>query len=156
MEEPRGLFRHMFNLQRVFFECVRIRLGNDMSIHPKQGPIMGILLKNEGLSQADLVRELGVTAATVAVSISRLERLGYVRRERNEKNQRANVLSLTDEGRAEARKLETVLMEVRDAALKGFDDAELDQIMAYCGRMTRNLRTRYQQGEEKGQVCGKC
>ena len=146
MEEPRGLFRHMFNLQRVFFECVRIRLGNDMSIHPKQGPIMGILLKNEGLSQADLVRELGVTAATVAVSISRLERLGYVRRERNEKNQRANVLSLT----------ETVLMEVRDAALKGFDDAELDQIMAYCGRMTRNLRTRYQQGEEKGQVCGKC
>ncbi len=156
MDELREVFRHMFNMQRVYFDCARIRLGNDMSVHPRQGPIMGLLLHNDGLSQADLMRRLNVTAATVAVSISRLEKLGYVRRERNERNQRANVLMLTEMGRAEARKLEAALREVQNVALDGFTEDELQSIEAYCGRMTKNLCAHYQLGEGKVHICEKC
>ena len=107
----------MFRLQHVFFEAVRSQLDG-AEVHPRQGPILGLLLHRDGISQADLVREMHVSAATVAVSISRLEKLGYVTRVRNQRNQRANVLALTDQGRKEAMRLERLMLDIGLAALE--------------------------------------
>lgn len=156
MEEKRSIFQCMAEMQRLFFDCARAQMGNRASIHPKQGPVLGFLLCRGHCSQADLVRELHVSAATVAVSISRLERLGYVRRERNKQNQRANVISLTDTGRAEALKLQAALREVSHAALMDFNAEELDTIERYCERISANLRAHYHKGEEQIHSCEKC
>lgn len=133
------VFGGLFELQREYLEQVRLALGGD-GAHPRQGPILGLLLSMDGLSQADLVRRLGVSAATVAVSIARLERLGYVRRERNQHNQRANVLELTEAGRAQAHKLQAAMCVACAEAISGIADDDLAALSALIARMTDNLR----------------
>jgi len=132
------VFAALFELQREYLERIRLALGND-SAHPRQGPILGLLLAMDGVSQADLVRNLGVSAATVAVSIARLERLGYVRRERNLHNQRANVLALTEEGRIQAQKLQSAMCTACSCALYGISETDLKEFALLLARMTDNL-----------------
>ncbi|MEG0493873.1 MAG: MarR family transcriptional regulator [Clostridia bacterium] len=154
MEPHLPVLRIIFQVQRTYFDCVRAIMGDDHHIHPRQGPIMGILLHNDGLSQADLVRRMNVTAATVAVSISRLEKLDYVKRVRNELNQRANVLALTSEGRKKAQMIEDTMLKVRDRAIAGLSNEDLDKMAGYCDRMYQNLRELQEEG--KVSTCTKC
>lgn len=156
MEQRDGLVMHMLDAVRLCFDCARQQAGDDMNLHPRQGPVLGMLLKRDGISQAELARMLHVTAATVAVSVARLEKLGYVRREKNEHNQRANVLKLTDEGRHEAQRMQNVMQQVRDVALDGFSPEELKQMERICLRMIDNLYAQYRIGEEKVMKCTKC
>ncbi|HNW85467.1 MAG TPA: MarR family winged helix-turn-helix transcriptional regulator [Candidatus Limiplasma sp.] len=133
------VFGALFELQREYLEHVRHALGDD-SAHPRQGPILGLLLAADGVSQADLMRKLGVSAATVAVSVARLERLGYVRRERNQRNQRANVLALTEAGRAQAERLQQAICLTCGDALEGIAEEELACFTQVLAQMTRNLK----------------
>ncbi|MDD3411350.1 MAG: MarR family winged helix-turn-helix transcriptional regulator [Eubacteriales bacterium] len=139
MADTRELCQGLLELQRYYFDCLRGLLSEGDHAHPRQGPILALLLRMDGSSQAELVRQLGVSAATVAVSVARLERLGYVCRERNMHNQRANILRLTDEGRAEATRLENAMKNVSTTALEGFSDEEQQRLMGYFMRMKDNL-----------------
>ncbi|MCI6378141.1 MAG: MarR family winged helix-turn-helix transcriptional regulator [Clostridiales bacterium] len=144
-----GLAASFVRIARLYFDCVSVQMGEAERVHPRQAPILGMLLHNEGMSQAQLARALNVTPATVAVSVARLERLGCLCRERNAHNQRANVLALTPAGRAKAQQLLEAMEAVKIAAFDGFSQEELAQLGGYCARMTQNLRGRYQPGEEK-------
>lgn len=135
----RDVLDRLFELQRVYLDHVRQSLGADCA-HPRQGPILCLLLKAEGVSQADLTRSLGVSAATVAISIGRLERLGYVRRQRNPHNNRAYLLSLTAEGRMQAERLRMAMRSAGETAALGISDAELAQFCTLMARLTDNLR----------------
>ncbi|MEA5016533.1 MAG: MarR family winged helix-turn-helix transcriptional regulator [Candidatus Limiplasma sp.] len=129
-------------MQHVFFEAVRSQLDG-AEVHPRQGPILGLLLHKDGISQADLVREMHVSAATVAVSLSRLEKLGYVTRARNERNQRANVLALTEQGRREAMRMEKLMLDIGRAALEGFSESDKAAAASLFGQMVENIRRKY-------------
>ncbi|MCL1855389.1 MAG: MarR family transcriptional regulator [Clostridia bacterium] len=98
-----------------------------------------MLLHHQGLSQADLRREMKVSAATVAVSLARLEKLGFVTRERNRSNQRANVLMLTEKGVEAAICLQGAMQRVGQAALAGFSEEELQNLASFFQRMERNI-----------------
>ena len=138
MWETQALFKSVLDLQHAFFESVRSQMGNAM-VHPRQGPILSLLLHQQGLSQADLRREMKVSAATVAVSLARLEKLGFVTRERNQNNQRANVLTLTEKGEEAAIRLQGVMQRVGQAALEGFSEEELLALANFFQRMERNI-----------------
>ena len=126
----------------MFFQCLHAKATTEQ-VHPGQGPILGYLLHNGGGSQADIVRLMHVSAATVAVSVARLEKLGFVTRERNQANQRANVLLLTEKGRNAAIKMQQVMEEMGSAALKGFSAEECKTMEGYCSRIIQNLRSQY-------------
>ena len=126
-------------MQHVFFEAVRSQLEGT-EVHPRQGPILGLLLHNDGISQADLVREMHVSAATVAVSISRLEKLGYVTRVRNQHNQRANALALTPHGREQAERLRAAMQRACGLALKDVPPEELIRMEILMRDMCDHLR----------------
>lgn len=151
-----GLMMHMMATVRLYFDSVRVQLGGDMNVHPRQGPVLALLMSGDGLSQAELARRLHVSAATVAVSVARLERLGYVRREKNSQNQRANVLMLTETGRREAEVLQEALARVQEAATRDFTDDERRQMQGFCDRMADNLHAQYLSEEEKDHTCLKC
>ncbi len=146
MEKDFAVFKCIFGLQHAFFQVLHSQLGG-MEAHPRQGPILGMLLHADGLSQADLVREMNVSAATVAVSLARLEKLGFVTRQRNQSNQRANVLALTEKGRQEAARMEQVMRELGQVALTGFSGQEIKEIITCFQRMKSNLHQHYHMKE---------
>lgn len=134
-------FQKLFTLRQEYLDCVRHEMSG-MGAHPRQGPILGLLLSMDGASQADLVREMGVSAATVAVSLARLEKLGYVKRERNQQNQRANILALTLEGRLQAQRVQQAMEQAGMLAVAGLTDAECEQFAFLMQKMIDNLHKR--------------
>ena len=146
MPQANRFFPQILGLHHMFFHCLHAKSSSD-NAHPRQGPILGLLLRLNGMSQADIVREMDVSAATVAVSLARLEKLGLITREKNLQNQRANILRLTEKGTREALEMQRLMDEIGRTALEGFTDAEVGQMEAYCARMVQNMRQRYKMKE---------
>lgn len=147
MEQGESVFWKLGHLHRAFFEVVRSQ-SDAVHLHPKQGPIIGTLLCHDGLSQADLVRELNVSAATVAVSISRLEKLDMLKRVRDKDNRRAYILTLTEKGRMEGERMQQSMCSAEQIALQGFTLEEKRRLEGYCQRMLHNLQGDTMDGEE--------
>ena len=150
MNDKREMIEGFLELPKLYFDCLRRSLGHNEHAHPRQGPLLCLLLRMDGMSQADLVRELDVSAATVAVSLARLERLGYVQRERNMHNQRANVLRLTQKGREEAERMQQAMRQLCQEAIAGLSDEECALMHRIRRQMIENLRKTYENAEQSG------
>ena len=87
---------------------------------------------------AALSRELELDPGAMTRALDRLEAKGLVRRERSTEDRRVVHLVLTDEGRKVARKVPPVMAEVLNSHLKGFSDAEWQQLLGLLGRMVAN------------------
>lgn len=111
--------------------------------------MLAVLARGGEMSQAEVARALNVTAATVAVSAARLEKLGYVARRVNEDNRRANVIGLTEAGKAEARRLGDLMDRVSREALCGLTAEERARMLRLCDVITGNLRAGERAGEEE-------
>jgi DNA-binding MarR family transcriptional regulator len=64
-----------------------------------QEHLLAALWQEDGLSQRELVRRLGVEQPTVAKAVRRLEASGFVRREPDSADRRITRVLLTDRGR---------------------------------------------------------
>ena len=78
-----------------------------------------------------------------------LEKLGYVARRVNEDNRRANVIGLTEAGKAEARRLGDLMDRVSREALCGLTAEERARMLRLCDVITGNLRAGARAGEEE-------
>ena len=87
---------------------------------------------------AALSRELELDPGAMTRALDRLEAKGLVRRERSTEDRRVVHLVLTDEGRKVARKVPPVMAEVLNNHLKGFSEAEWQQLLGLLGRMVAN------------------
>lgn len=87
---------------------------------------------------AALSRELELDPGAMTRALDRLEAKGLVRRERSTEDRRVVHLVLTDEGRKVARKVPPVMAEVLNKHLKGFSEAEWQQLLGLLGRMVAN------------------
>ena len=119
------------NAIRQYFQSGGMHGGQQfMLFHIREQP---------GMTQKQLARAMRVTAASVAVSIRRMETAGLVRREPDQADARAVRLFLTPAGEAlddECRKAKKVLAAVQ---FDGFTAGELEQLDCFLGRMTANM-----------------
>ena len=67
-------------------------------IHFGQPPIFHALLERDEQSQCDIAAAIGVSRASVGVSLRRMEKSGIVSRVINQKDSRYNLVSLTEKG----------------------------------------------------------
>ena len=86
---------------RIFFACHRRHVrdpqtGETLSAH--QANILDHLDTVESMSLNDLAAHMGVTSSTMSLAVDRLERAGYVVRERSTADRRRLQLRLTDAG----------------------------------------------------------
>lgn len=100
-------------------------------------PLYKLVMK-EGNTVAGLARELHIDPGAMTRSLDRLEGKGLVRRERSTEDRRVVHLVLTDEGRKVARKVPTVLAAVLNGHLRGFTEAEWQQLQQFLNRMLAN------------------
>ncbi len=64
----------------------------------RQAIMLAAIAERQGCSQADLVRATGIDRSTVAEMVQRLEKNGLIARERNDSDNRAKTVALTDDG----------------------------------------------------------
>lgn len=98
---PGGLKESPLILINEISQIMRARLregGGEMSQESVLLLIIN-LFKQDGVTQLSLVKETHLRPSTVSVTLSRLETLGYIRRETHPNDLRAVKVFLTDKGR---------------------------------------------------------
>ncbi len=107
-------------------------------------------------TQKGLCSALRLSASTVTASVKSLERHGYVRRHADERDQRRNIVEITESGRETARACRRAFSDIDEAMYRGFSEDERRQISGLFARMAENLYSlREGSASDKGEVC-KC
>lgn len=115
------------------------RLVGETGLHRGQHRMLMTLADHEFGSQTELANMLEISAATVAVSLKKLEKGSYIRKTVKEDDSRANFVQLTEKGKTIVENSREIFNKMDRQAVKGFSQEELNALREYLWRMYDNL-----------------
>ena len=108
-------------------------------VTPSQWFFLRTLWIEEGLSQRELSRRVGMTEPTTVSALRLMERNGLVERRRNATDRRAWNIYLTAKSRRMQNKLLPIVVKANLTAAEGVSAAELATFRTVIGKMKGNL-----------------
>ena len=106
-----------------------------------QPMILEYIKENNLCTQKELADSLHISPASVATSIKRLEKSGFVKRSTDKEDVRKNRLSLTQDGLKTLTDFRCICDETDKEMFKGFSDEECELLCNYLQRLYNNLNT---------------
>ena len=94
---------------------------------------------NPNVSQKDIAVSMDVSPATIAVSLKKLERGGYIRREVDKGDNRLNQITITDKGNKVVEQSKQIFESRDRKVLEGFSDEEKHTLSALLKKLDTNL-----------------
>ncbi|WP_456475786.1 MarR family winged helix-turn-helix transcriptional regulator [Candidatus Pyrohabitans sp.] len=86
-----------------------------------------------------LAEKLGVTTGTTTVTVDRLERKGYARRETTEKDRRVYLIGLTKAGQEAFEEHHRYHMQLTEELISHLREDEITQLLAILQKLNRHL-----------------
>lgn len=119
------------------FVCQELeRIGMKLSY----SHILKPLMKQDGLTQLELVNITGLKAPTISISLRNMEQDGIVRRAKKAGSDRREThVYITDKGRKMYSKLLEVLDKAEKTMLGGLSDKELNSMRKVLNKMIKNF-----------------
>lgn len=105
-------------------------------------PALLELWETDGLTQSELVRRLDIEQATMANTLTRMERDGLVIRKKDASDARAQRVWLTAKARALQNPTITAACDQNAAALTGLSENEREQFIALMRKMIATMQNR--------------
>ncbi|MFB9329293.1 MarR family winged helix-turn-helix transcriptional regulator [Paenibacillus aurantiacus] len=102
--------------------------------------VLGKLLRDGPQKAGELSAETDFSSGATTQLCNRLVQGGYIYRTRPEDDRRTVLLHITDKGRAFMKWLHEQEDHDRYSLFDGFEEAELRNLLAYCGRIVDNMR----------------
>jgi MarR family transcriptional regulator, organic hydroperoxide resistance regulator len=96
---------------------------------------------NEGLTQAELARQVMMRGPTTTKAVDALERLNLIRRESSPTDGRKLHLFLTDKGKDLCRRLKPIAQMLNDRILRGFSKQDEERFRSYLKKIRDNLES---------------
>ncbi len=106
-----------------------------------QPMILEYIKEHNFCTQKELADSLHISPASVATSIKRLEKSGFVNRSTDKEDVRKNRLSLTDDGINILKEFRSICDETDKEMFKGFSEEECQLLCKYLQRLYNNLDT---------------
>jgi len=95
-------------------------------VTPAQSGILFLLKQKDGRTMTELGRAIAIDNATITGLVDRLERDGFVRRNKSARDRRALNVSITPEGVAEADRAKAIVKRVNESIKAGFSAGEVE------------------------------
>lgn len=124
----------------------------ESGIHAGQANVLFSLWENDGQSQAELTRDLGVAPPTVNVLVGKLERLGLVESRPCPEDRRLRRIHLTRKGLAIRKEAEEAVAKLDEATLKGLSAIERNTAMLILERIRLNLCEPCEEGPDSDEA----
>ncbi len=122
------------------FRNINEKTLSDIGLHSGQAQILAVLWSRDGISQADIVRELSISPPTVNSLVSKLERSKFLKCRSCRNDKRLKRVYLTKKG-FEVRDLaEEKWVEIEEVILKDFSDTEKVLILMLLEKIKNNLQ----------------
>jgi DNA-binding MarR family transcriptional regulator len=106
---------------------------------PGQLPVLLELWNGDGLTQRELLDRLDIEQATMANTLARMQRDGLISRRRHPSDRRAQLVFLTQRGKALRDKAMTAASQTEDALFQGFRRFERELLLEYMRMLLANL-----------------
>ena len=97
------------------------------------------LWQEDGLAQVELSRRIGIETASSTAVIDQLEKLGFIRRNRDSADRRRIIVHLTSSGRALERPLDGCAIAVNKRARNGLTNAQIASLFQTIEKIIGNL-----------------
>ncbi len=117
----------------------RILKKHDIEINSAQGRIMFALWQKDGVSINELAKKTQLKKSTLTSMLDRLERMGYIRRQRSKKDRRKILIRRTEKDRTMEKKYVEVSEEMTRLFYKGFSKSQIDHFEKDLERILNNL-----------------
>ena len=111
----------------------------DIGISTSQFPVLVALKDGAKLTQKELAQLANVEQPSMAQLLSRMERDGLIRRESDPNDGRSSLISLTDTATSLFSPVRAILTQGNQEALAGFNDSEIEQLVALLHRVIGNV-----------------
>lgn len=122
----------------------------DTKLKAGQAGILVILQMMGPLSQKEIADRIHITPPSVNVAVQKLEKLGYVRKEQDEKDQRVTRIHLTDSGEQTIGNMHEMLKNTEAVLLKNMSTEEKILCRRLLLQMSDNL---FQEKEFRDMPC---
>lgn len=113
---------------------------NELGLHTGQEWVLFQLWKEEGLTQSQLVENLGVEPPTITKTIDRLEKAGLVQRRPDIEDARVSRVYLTPKGRALQSPVEKIWRDLEARTVEGLSETEIALMLRLLDQIYTNLR----------------
>lgn len=114
-------------------------LLQELGLSAGQELVLMLLWESSPQAQADLTRQLMVEPPTTAKTLARLEKAGFVQRQRSEADGRVVLVSLTDSGRALEAPVTSIWKELEERTTISLTPDEQDQLRFLLSRLAASL-----------------
>lgn len=109
------------------------------SVYFGQPPVLDYLSEHGASTQKELSDALSVSAASIAVSIKRMQKSGIVEKVNDEIDLRCNRITLTEKGKDQLKIIHDCFDSIDAKMFKGFSEEELCLLESYFDRIITNL-----------------
>jgi DNA-binding MarR family transcriptional regulator len=142
--EEAGELGTFFMLQRKLL----MQRMNLLGVFPAQGACLYHLLGHEDISQWELAQEMKVARPTVTTMLQKMEKLGLLTRQVDEKDQRLTRISLTDDGRKIAAEAAKTKKEILCSTFGRLEPEEQQQLLNILRRLCEFTKEAMKESEE--------
>ena len=116
------------------------RLLEGTGLHRAQHRLLMTLSEGKFESQAELAAVLEISTATVAVSLKKLERDGYIQKTTKKDESRAKFVSLTEKGEDVVARSREIFAYMDQSVIRGFSEEELVTLRKFLKQMYDNVK----------------
>lgn len=124
---------------------------NRTGVYRSQHQLLLFIAEHPNASQKEVARLHHVSAATVAVSLKKLESGGYIRRVVDQEDNRYNQICITEKGEKIVEKSVRYFQTVEKNMFDGFSLEEMEMLYGYLGRIRKNLNGLLPEAEREEQ-----
>lgn len=130
------------SVHKLLLKCAFMNL-QDVEIHPGQMQFMGLLLAKDRCTQTELAKKLGISNASVGISVRRLEKAGLVKKSTDQSDLRATNIELTEKGRSFAVEAKKRVEEVLSIKYKGLTEKQIEDFHSVMIVINDNIQNYY-------------
>lgn len=127
-------------IHRKALQIIKYKL-KDFDIDVGQIFLLWYIHNHEGISQEQAAQNFHLDKATVSKNVSRLMRLGYLKKTVNPKDQRERQLSATKKAKVLFPQLENILKDINKLMIEDISKEEQKQFVGILEKVLKNLET---------------
>ncbi len=117
----------------------RLARNGAEGLAPSHGDVLAVLYRYEDVTMKDIADTIRRTKPTVTVLTDKLERLGFVYREKSRNDSRITYIRLTEQGKRFEPVFENISKELNELLCQGFTAEETGILDALLKKMENNL-----------------
>ncbi|HHW00095.1 MAG TPA: MarR family transcriptional regulator [Clostridiaceae bacterium] len=112
---------------------------NETGVYQAQHRLLMEISHNPNASQNDIACSMNISPATVAVSLKKLEKGGYINRAIVEEDNRINKINITEKGKKVVEQSKQIFESADRKVLEGFTEEEKQTLFILLKKLNSNL-----------------